>query len=97
MKTVSYAANVDIPSHARVSLTNTEALQGYPVSSFTWLLLYKNQHYGNHTKETMKALKKLVRWMLHDGQKFAEPLLYTPLPKKAVKVAENNLNSVYYK
>jgi phosphate transport system substrate-binding protein len=97
VKTVSYAANINIPSHARVSLTNTDAPKGYPISSFTWLLLYKNQHYGKHTKDTMKAIKKVVKWMLCDGQKFAEPLLYAPLPSKAVKVAKDNLNSVYYK
>ncbi len=97
VKSVSYAANIEIPSHARVSLTDTVSPKGYPISSFTWLLLYKNQHYGRHTKDTMKAIIKLVKWMLKDGQKFAEPLLYAPLPPKALKVALNNINSVYYK
>ncbi len=97
VKTVSYAADVNIPHHARVSLTNTDSPGGYPLSSFTWLLLYKNQNYGKHSREMMNTIVKLIRWMLSDGQRFAEPLLYAPLPEKAVKIATENLKSVYFK
>jgi phosphate transport system substrate-binding protein len=77
-------------------LTNTDAKDGYPISSFTWILLYKNQNYDNRPMDKAKAVSKLVWWMTHDGQKLAEPLNYGPLPKAAVKVAEDNLKSIMF-
>jgi len=96
IKSVSAAAKVTIPADARVSLTNTDAADGYPISSFTWILLYKNQNYDNRLVDKAKEVSKLVWWMTHDGQKFAEPLNYAPLPKAALKVAEDNLKSINF-
>ena len=96
LKSVSAAANVTIPADARVSLTNTDAADGYPVSSFTWVLLYKEQSYDKRPMDKAKASAKLVWWMTHDGQKFAEPLNYASLPKAALKVAEDNLKSIVF-
>lgn len=94
LKSVKASANVTIPADARVSLTNTDAPDGYPITSFTWILLYKDQNYDNRPMDKGKASVKLVWWMTHDGQKFAEPLNYAPLPKAALKVAEDNLKSI---
>ncbi len=94
LKSVKAAANVTIPADARVSLTDTDAPDGYPISSFTWILLYKDQNYDSRAIDKAKASVKLVWWMTHDGQKFAEPLNYAPLPKAALKVAEDNLKSI---
>jgi phosphate transport system substrate-binding protein len=96
IKSVTAAANVTIPADARVSLTNTDAPDGYPISSFTWVLLYKNQNYNGRPMDKAKAVSKLVWWMTHDGQKLADPLNYAPLPKTAIKVAEDNLKSVNF-
>lgn len=96
IKSVTSAANVTIPADARVSLTNTDAEDGYPISSFTWVLLYKNQNYDSRSIEKGKASSKLVWYMIHDGQKLAEPLNYAPLPKSALKIAEENLKSVKF-
>jgi phosphate transport system substrate-binding protein len=93
---VTAAANVAIPADARVSLTNTDAPDGYPISSFTWILLYKNQSYDGRAMDKGKASAKLVWWMIHDGQKLAMPLNYAPLPKEALKVAEQNIKSVNF-
>lgn len=90
----SLAANVAIPADTRVTITNTDAAQGYPISSFTWLLIYKEQHYGNNTAEKSTAVLNLMWWMIHDGQQYASPLLYAPLPKAAVAAAEGNLKSI---
>ena len=93
---VSAAANVTIPADARVSLTNTDAPDGYPISSFTWVLIYKNQSYDGRAMDKAKATCKLINWMLHDGQKLAGPLNYAPLPAQALKVAETNIKSVNF-
>jgi phosphate transport system substrate-binding protein len=49
---------------------------GYPISSFTWLLVYK-------TPPDAAKAKKLVdfmRWMYTAGQQSAAALDYAPLP-----------------
>src|SRR5664279_811841 len=42
IKSVTAAANITLPADARVSISNTDAPDGYPISSFTWILLYKD-------------------------------------------------------
>ncbi len=96
LKSSSLAAAVDLPADMRVSLTNTDAAEGYPICSFTYLLLYKNQAYDNRTESSAKATINLVNYVIHDGQKFAESLGYAPLPDAAVKKAEEILKSVTY-
>ncbi len=96
LKSVSAAADIQLPDDTRVSLTNTDAANGYPISGFTWLILYKEQNYGQRTKERADALLKVLWWMIHEGQQFAEPLHYSPLSANAVKKAEVILHSVVY-
>jgi phosphate transport system substrate-binding protein len=96
IKSVTSAANQAIPADARVSITNTDAPDGYPISSFTWILLYKEQNYDNRPEDKAKEVVKLVWWMTHEGQQFAAPLMYAPLPKEALKVVEANLKSIVF-
>ena len=96
LPSVSVAANVDLPDDTRVSLTNTDAAEGYPISGFTWLVFYKEQNYAERSKEKAEELLKLLWWMIHDGQQFTAPLHYSPVPPKAVEKAEKILGSVTY-
>ena len=96
LESTSLAANVKIPADARVSLTNTDAAKGYPISGFTWVLLYQQQKYNGRSENRAKELVNLVWWMIHDGQQYAKPLNYAPLPEAAQKVADNILKSVKY-
>lgn len=96
VKSVTAAANLTIPADARVSITNTDAPDGYPISSFPWILLYKEQNYDGRAEVKAKEVVKLVWWMAHEGQQFAAPLIYAPLPKGALTVVENNLKSVVF-
>lgn len=96
LESTSLCANGDIPADTRISITNSDVAQAYPISSFTWILLYKEQNYDGRSKEKATNLLKELWWMIHDGQKLAEPLDYAPLPSKAVTAAENVLKSVTY-
>lgn len=96
LKSISLAGNVLLPDDTRVSITDTEAPHGYPISGFTWLLVYKEQNYNGRTKERAKALVDLFWWIIHDGQKYTEPLDYAPLPHEAVKKAETIIKSITY-
>ncbi len=93
----SLAADTTLPDDMKVSLTDTDAPEGYPISGFTWILVYKEQNYGDRSEEKAKELVKLLWWMTHGGQKYAEPLHYAPLSKKAVEKTEKLIKSVTYK
>ncbi len=93
----SKAADTNLPDDMKVSLTDTDAPEGYPISGFTWILVYKDQNYGDRTEEKAKEVVKLLWWMTHEGQKYAEPLEYAPLSKKAVEKAEKLIKSISYK
>ena len=80
----------------RVSITDTDAEEGYPIGGFTWLIFYQEQNYGGRSLDQAKSLMDLVWWVIHDGQEFAEPLHYAPLPEGAVAKAEKIARSVVY-
>lgn len=74
-------AVAQMPEDFRVSITNAPGPGAYPISSFTWLLLYENAK----DKAQAKIMVDFVKWALGDGQKFATELGYAPLPPEVVK------------
>jgi len=90
------ASNVVIPADTKVSITDTDNPKGYPIASFTWALIYKEQNYGGRSKERATELLKLLWWNIHQGQADCAALNYAPLSKAAVKAAEAVLKSATY-
>jgi phosphate transport system substrate-binding protein len=84
------AASAKIPADFRVSITNASGADSYPISTFTWLLIYQKQE----NAVTGQALVSFLKWMLADGQKFAEPLGYAPLPAEVVRMEEDALGKI---
>jgi phosphate transport system substrate-binding protein len=76
------AAAKSMPADFRVSITNAPGAGVYPISSFTWLLLYENPK----DKAQSKAMVEFMKWALTDGQKMATTLGYAPLPAEVVKL-----------
>jgi phosphate transport system substrate-binding protein len=70
-----------MPADFRVSITNAPGKNAYPISSFTWLLI--PEKIADATKR--EVIKGFLRWMLADGQRFAEPLAYGKLPREVVE------------
>jgi phosphate transport system substrate-binding protein len=62
----------------------------YPISSFTWVLLYENPK----DKSRSKLMVDFMHWALTDGQKFAGDLGYAPLPESVVKLEMAALDKV---
>jgi phosphate transport system substrate-binding protein len=93
---VSLAADMALPEHTRVSITDTDAEDGYPISGFTWIIFYREQKYDGRSMDKARGLMDLVWWVTHDGQELAEPLHYAPLPAEAVKKAEAVIKSTQY-
>ena len=61
----------------RISIVNAPGADAYPIASFTWLLVYRNQ--TDATKA--KKLKDFLHWYLHSGESTAASLEYAPLPE----------------
>ena len=74
------AAGALVPDDFRVSITNAPGAGAYPISSFTWLLLYQDPA----DKAQAQAINGFLRWALTDGQTFATELGYAPLPQNVV-------------
>ena len=70
--TTSAVEGVTMPSDFRKVAVNTSAAGGYPITGFTFLLVYRNG--------TRPEVKKLLEWCLTTGQKDAAELQYAPLP-----------------
>ncbi len=87
IESVTAAANIVIPEDAKISLTDTEAADGYPISSFSWVIIYQEQSYGKNTEAKAKELVTLINWMIHEGQQYSAALDYAPLSEAAVKRA----------
>ncbi len=92
----SAAANVPLPEDMRITLTDSNAPEGYPISGFTWILVYREQAYKGRSGEKAKALRKALWWMTHEGQAYASPLHYAPLSPDAREKAENIIKSMTY-
>jgi phosphate transport system substrate-binding protein len=74
----------------RVSMVNAPGAAAYPISGFTYLLVYREQK----DAAKGKALVDLLDWAIHQGQAFAEPLSYAALPGAVVKLDEAALGSI---
>lgn len=92
LKSLSNAAISDIPEDTRIYLTNTKAENAYPISSFSWLILYKDL--GFMEREKAEKLINLVNWMLRNGQRYSSSLHYAQLPPETVLKAEVLLKSI---
>jgi len=83
-------ASVELPENLRVWPVDPTAPEAYPISSFTWLLLYKK--YDDAAK--LKALKDFITYGLTEGQSFATELGYIPLPESVVAKANAALGTI---
>ena len=81
-----------MPDDLRVSITNAPGKGVYPISAFTYFLVYKNQN--NEAKG--KALVAFLWWAIHDGEQYARQLHYAPLPPEVVQKAEQKIRSINY-
>ena len=74
--TSAAAVGVAVPDDFRISITNSPGKGAYPIASFTYLLVYKDQS----NKEKGPAVINFLKWAVTDGEKLAAPLDYAPLP-----------------
>ena len=95
--TISAAASGEIPSDTRCSITNADAAGAYPISTFTWMIIYKEQNYSDRSKEQAIATLDLLKYILSDeAQKITSEVHYAPLPAKAKELSMTNLKAVTF-
>ncbi len=80
----------NMPADFRVSITNAPGADAYPISSFTWLLLYQD----SPDKAQGKVMTEFVKWMLGPGQGYCKDLGYAPLPKNVVDLELKQLSTI---
>ena len=74
----------------RVSIVNAPGREAYPISSFTWILVYANQ--SDATKG--KKLVDFLRWAFNSGEASASSLDYAPLPANMVTMLDKRLTTI---
>ncbi len=74
----------------RISIVDAPGADSYPISSFTWILVYQRQ--TDATKG--KKLVDFLEWALTDGEADAAPLDYAPLPAKIATDVRARLKAI---
>jgi phosphate transport system substrate-binding protein len=85
------AAAKSMPRDYRVSITNADGPDSYPISSFTWLLI------PLQSKDPAKgrALQGFLEWMLNTGEAEASSMTYAPLPRQVQDMVRQTIKSVH--
>ncbi|MBI4422566.1 MAG: phosphate ABC transporter substrate-binding protein PstS [Elusimicrobia bacterium] len=83
------AAGKKMPRDYRVSIVDAEGEKAYPISTFTWLLIYQV-----NPEPKGRILKDFLGWMLEDGQKLAPELGYAPLPESVKKMVKETIKTI---
>ena len=86
----SAAPNIPPSSDYRISIVNARGANAYPISSFTWLLVYRNP------ADTAKAriLNDFLRYALTEGSAAARALDYAPLPETMARQLLARIDSI---
>lgn len=82
----------EIPADLRQSITNAKGKGSYPISSYTYILIYENQKDASKGK----IMKEFLTWALSTGESFAKDLGYAPLPDAVVKKANEKVTSIKF-
>ena len=94
---ISAAASGSIPADTRTSITDADAVGAYPISCFTWMIIYKEQNYSKRSKEQAEATLDLLQYILsEEAQNITAEVHYAPLPAQAKELSMKNLKTVTY-
>lgn len=96
-ESISAAADIEIPADTRAMITNSPVAEAYPISCFTWLILYQEQAYKNRPEAQAQATVNLLNWMLGaEAQDITTKVHYSPLPESIATQAKQTLATITY-
>ena len=82
---------------SQVSIVNQPGSNSYPISTLTYIFVYKDMsQVSGETQDKAQQVVNFLNWIIHDGQKYASPLLYVPLPDSIVKTDEQGLAEIQF-
>ncbi|MDD2226091.1 MAG: phosphate ABC transporter substrate-binding protein PstS [Dysgonamonadaceae bacterium] len=97
LKTISAAAETDLPNDMKVTLTDMPHPNAYPISMMTWLLVYRDQGYSGHSRQEAEVLVDLLNYIIGpDGQQLAEQVNYVPLPLQAIQKTKRIIDQIHF-
>jgi phosphate transport system substrate-binding protein len=76
-----------------VNIWNQSGADAYPISAFTYIIIYKDLTYLNDSSKA-RAVVDFIRWATHDGQSSAASMDYAPLSPGVQKKVDEVLSSV---
>jgi phosphate transport system substrate-binding protein len=79
-----------VPDDLRFYVVNSPGKDSYPITGYSWILVYEQQRDANQGQ----ALANLLWWMVHDGQQYASTLSYVPLPANIVQKNEEKIKKM---
>jgi phosphate transport system substrate-binding protein len=85
-------AGLTLPDNMQIVITNSPNADAYPISGFTWVLVYTTQT----DKAKAETIGHLLHWMLTDAQQYSEADSYVPLSDAATAKALAELATVTY-
>lgn len=85
----------EFPDDMRVSITDEPGDDSYPISGYTYLLIYQDLSYLKN-KDQVTELMNYVNWCVHEGQEMAKELNFAPLPDEVQKKVEAELKTVVF-
>jgi phosphate transport system substrate-binding protein len=86
------SASSQMPDDLRISITNATGKDSYPISAFTYALVYKDQP----DQAKGKALVDFLWWAIHDGQEYARRLHYASLAPEVVQKTEQRIKLISF-
>lgn len=95
LQTISNAAKAGaslLLNDVRTPILNLPGKEVYPISAFSYFLVYKDLSYMDYNKA--KAIVNFIWWTIHEGQNYSESLLYAKLPIEIVKIGESLLKQI---
>lgn len=89
LEATTISADVEISPDTRVSITNTEAEFGYPITGFAWMLVYEKleQNRAIVGREEALELIRFVVWTITDGQNLSEGLSFARIPPAVTELS----------
>jgi phosphate transport system substrate-binding protein len=84
------AAQKPVITPADFSIVNQPGASSYPISGYSWALIYTRQP----SQATGQALAAMLDWLTHDGQAYAAANGYVPLPSQVQQLARTMLQQI---
>lgn len=97
LESFTAAAAAEIPADTRVMITNSPNPAAWPITSFTWIIMYRELAYGKHSQEAAEAAVNTVKWLTgEEAQAIATSVHYAALPQNASIQAAHLLKGITY-